>query len=63
MGCPLWLQVLAALNPITYIVDAQRALFLGQFGSASVLWGSISAVAITALGLIIGTRCIRRASV
>lgn len=60
---PDWLQFLSAINPITYIVDAERALFNGEFTNISVLWGTISAVAITVVGLLLGTRGMRRASV
>lgn len=60
---PGWLKLLADINPVTYIVDAERALFVGDFGNASVLWGLLAGVGITAAGLGLGMRCMRRASV
>ena len=59
-GGPAWLRVVGAINPVSHIVDAQRALFLGEFGAASVLYGSLAAVAIALAGLVVGTRAMRR---
>jgi ABC-2 type transport system permease protein len=36
---PHWLQVVSALNPLTYAVDAQRALFTNHIAQQSVLEG------------------------
>jgi ABC-2 type transport system permease protein len=60
---PDWMKVLARLNPLTYIVEAQRALFSGDFAHSSVLFGIIAAVALAIVGLSVGTRAMRRASV
>jgi ABC-2 type transport system permease protein len=57
---PAWLQVAAGLNPISYIVEAERALFAGQFADLSVLYGAIAAFAIAVTGLVLGTRAMRR---
>lgn len=57
---PGWLSTVAAINPITYIVDAARALFTGDFLGASVLHGLIAATAIATLGLILSTRAMNR---
>lgn len=57
---PEWLRVIAALNPIAYLVDAERALFAGQFADLPALYGVIAACAIAALGLLLGTRAMRR---
>jgi len=53
---PEWMQAASKANPLTYLVDAQRALFAGDLASSSVLWGWTAAVALTALGLAIGIR-------
>jgi ABC-2 type transport system permease protein len=58
---PAWLRTMSKFNPLTYVVDAERALFNGQIASATVGYGLLSAVAVAALGLIVGTRAIRRA--
>jgi ABC-2 type transport system permease protein len=57
---PAWLQAAGSVNPISYIVDAQRALFSGDFANMSVLYGGIAAVVIAMAGLLLGTRTMRR---
>lgn len=57
---PGWLSAAAAINPITYIVDAARALFTGDFLSVSVLYGAVAATAIAALGLALAVRAMKR---
>ena len=56
---PEWMQVLSKLNPLTYIVEAERALFAGQFG-VEVLWGAVAAGATAAVGLWVGVRSVIR---
>jgi ABC-2 type transport system permease protein len=60
-GAPGWLRFLSRLNPLSYVVDAERALFNGDIVSATVGGGLIAAVIVAALGLFVGTRAIRRA--
>ncbi|MGW3351564.1 ABC transporter permease [Nonomuraea rubra] len=57
---PTWLRVLGQVNPVTYIVDAQRALFSGDLANPSVLYGTATACAIAAIGLYLGNRALRR---
>lgn len=57
---PGWLRAIGQVNPVTYIVDAQRALFSGDLTSPSVLYGTLSACAIAAVGLFLGNRALRR---
>lgn len=57
---PAWLSTIAAFNPITYIVDATRALFIGDYLNASVLYGSIAAIAIAVVGLALSARAMKR---
>jgi ABC-2 type transport system permease protein len=57
---PAWLQAAGSVNPVSYIVDAQRALFSGDFGNMSVLYGTVAAVVIAMAGLLLGTRTMRR---
>jgi ABC-2 type transport system permease protein len=59
---PGWMQVAESLNPITYVVSAERALFAGDLGSMEVLWGFVAAVALAAVGLAVGIRSIKRSS-
>ena len=57
---PGWLRIAAAVNPVTSIVDAARALFVGDFLDASVRYGVIAAAAIAVIGLVLSTRALKR---
>ncbi|MER7012455.1 ABC transporter permease [Saccharopolyspora sp. NPDC000359] len=57
---PAWLQVAARINPVSHIADAERALFSGQLLEPSVLAGGLATVAIAAVGLLLGTRAMKR---
>ncbi|SNS64025.1 ABC-2 type transport system permease protein [Micrococcales bacterium KH10] len=57
---PGWMQVAAKFNPLTYIVDAERDLLSGTFGSSNVLWGAVAAVATCVIGMIVGIRATKR---
>lgn len=61
-GGPGWLQTLAKFNPLTYVVDAERALFNGELFSSAVASGVIAAAAVAAGGLFVGVRAMRRSS-
>jgi len=57
---PAWLRAIGSVNPISYIVDAQRALFAGDLADISVLYGTVTAAAVAAAGLTLGNRTMRR---
>ena len=59
---PRWLQVASGLNPLTYVVDAERALFAGDFSPSALTGGVVAAVLVGAFGLLVGTRAMRRSS-
>jgi ABC-2 type transport system permease protein len=59
---PGWMRAGAAVNPLHYLVDAERALFAGDVVSGTVLGGLVAAVATAALGVWVGTRSMARAS-
>ncbi|MEV4775772.1 ABC transporter permease [Microbacterium sp. LWH12-1.2] len=59
---PAWMRAVASVNPVNWIVQAERALFAGDLGSSTVLWGAVSAIAVAVVGLIVGVRSIRRSS-
>ena len=61
-GAPQWLEVVSMLNPMTYVVDAVRALFAGTFPVDVVLQGVLGAGVVAALGLVVGVRAMRRSS-
>ena len=59
---PAWMQAAARFNPLTYVVDAQRALFAGQIASATVAWGWVAALVTATVGLTIGVRVMARSA-
>jgi ABC-2 type transport system permease protein len=59
---PGWLQALSKVNPLTHIVDAERALFAGEVTEAVVLWGALSATGLALVGLTVGIRAMQRAT-
>lgn len=60
---PGWMRALSAVNPLTYIVEGQRALFAGDLASPAVPRGVLAAALLAAAGLAVGTRVMRRATV
>ncbi|MBE7325859.1 ABC transporter permease [Nocardioides sp. Y6] len=58
---PRWLQVASDLNPLTYVVDAVRALFAGTFPVDTVAAGFAAAGLVALLGTWVGVRSMRRA--
>lgn len=61
-NAPGWLYTLSRFNPLTYLVEAERALFVGDFANMSVLYGTLVAVIVAAVGLAVGVSQIRKAS-
>lgn len=59
---PGWMRAVAVVNPVNWVVQAERALFAGHFSTAAVLWGWVAAFALAAVGLIVGIRAMRRSS-
>jgi ABC-2 type transport system permease protein len=57
---PGWMQTVAKANPLTYIVDALRALFTGVMWDADIAWGIVAAIATCAVGLWVGVRMVKR---
>lgn len=60
---PEWMRVASLVNPLTYVVDAERALFSGTLADPAVLNGFVAAVVTAAVGLAVGIRAIRGATV
>ncbi|YCK32811.1 hypothetical protein ACNF49_01495 [Actinomadura sp. ATCC 39365] len=57
---PGWLRAVGTANPVTYIVEGQRALFSGDLANPSVLYGTASACLVAAIGLYLGNRAMRK---
>ncbi len=58
---PAWLRALSTVNPLRYLVDAERALFDGEVWNGAVAGGIVAAVVTVAVGLLVGTRSMQRA--
>lgn len=59
---PQWMQVASKFNPLTYLVDAERALFAGDIGSPAAALGWVAALLTVAVGLTVGIRSMRRSA-
>lgn len=60
-GAPRWLELASRLNPLTYVVDAERALVAGTWGT-DVLAGAVAAVLVCGVGLAVGGKAMRASS-
>jgi ABC-2 type transport system permease protein len=59
---PRWIQVLGMFNPLTYIVDAERALFSGTFNDPAIGWAVLASVLTCAIGLWVGVKQVARST-
>lgn len=59
---PDWLYIASRFNPLTYLVEAERALFMGELFSTTVLWGALVSGAVAVGGLAVGAATIKRAT-
>jgi len=57
---PSWMQAIAKANPLTYIVEAERALFSGDYSFTVVGPGIAAAAGTAVVGLAVGILTIRR---
>lgn len=62
-GAPAWLYIASRFNPLSYLVEAERALFSGALWTMPVMIGVGVAVATGVVGLAVGAATIRKASV
>ena len=58
---PQWLKNIAAFNPLSYAVDAARAIFLAHLSDPSVIKGVVILVVLSAIAVVIGARQFGRA--
>lgn len=59
---PDWLFIASRFNPLTWLVEAERALFMGEIFSVTVLYGALTALAVAVIGITIGAATIRKAT-
>ena len=60
---PRWIQVLGRFNPLTWVVDAERALFAGSWTDPAIGWAVVAAVLTCVAGLAGGVRQVQRSTV
>ncbi|WP_166787868.1 hypothetical protein [Cryobacterium adonitolivorans] len=54
------MKTAAAVNPLSYVVQAERDLFAGQLATPAVVGGFVAATATAVIGLWVGIRAMRR---
>jgi ABC-2 type transport system permease protein len=59
---PTWLFGLSRINPFVYIVDAERAVFLGSLTSGTVVVGILVGLVLSAVTVAWGVRTFQRES-
>ncbi|HVV23359.1 MAG TPA: ABC transporter permease [Pseudonocardiaceae bacterium] len=57
---PAWLHDIALVNPLSHVVDAERAIIAGQWGLTAVWLGPLLAVVLAVAGAAWGARTFRR---
>jgi ABC-2 type transport system permease protein len=57
---PGWLRALSHVNPLTYVVNAERVMFNGEIASTTVAAGLLAAALVGAGGLWVGVRTMSR---
>ena len=61
-GAPGWLQIASDLNPLKYVIEAERALFAGTFPADTVLAGFAASAIVAAFGVWVGLKAMRSSS-
>ncbi|MBP2436396.1 ABC transporter permease [Microbacterium amylolyticum] len=59
---PAWMRAVSTVNPVNWVVQAERALISGDFGAAVIGWGMLSAIALAVIGLFVGIRSMKKSS-
>ena len=60
---PQWIQILGKFNPLTWIVNAERALFAGSWTDPAIGWAVLAAVLTCVAGLWVGVRQVQRSTI
>ncbi|MBM9619320.1 ABC transporter permease [Streptomyces zhihengii] len=58
---PAWLDVLSHFMPFRYLVDAVRAAYVGDYAGSAMAYGVLTALALAAVSVTVGTRVFRGA--
>jgi len=57
---PMWLQIVAHFNPVFYVVEASRALAIGDFSSISILYAYLVLIPFASVTLLWATRVYKK---
>jgi ABC-2 type transport system permease protein len=57
---PAWLRDVAVVNPLSHVVDAERAIVAGQWQSTAIWLGPVLGIALAAVCVLWGVRTFRR---
>ncbi|MQA79971.1 MAG: ABC transporter permease [Streptosporangiales bacterium] len=57
---PRWLYVVSRFNPLSHVVDAERALTLGRYGAGAVMVGALVTAGLVVVCTAWGVRAFRR---
>ena len=58
---PLWLKTIAHFNPVFYVVNASRALAVGDFGAVSIVYAFLILIPFAVLTMYWATGVFRKA--
>lgn len=61
-GAPGWLRTASDLNPLRYVVDAERVLFAGDFPIDTIAAGAAGSIIVGVLGLWVGVKAMKSAN-
>src|SRR5690625_2095584 len=59
---PGWLQRLSDINPLTYIIEAERGLMAGTFDAQQIGVGALAAAIVCVVGVAVGTQAMRKSN-
>lgn len=59
---PGWMRFLVNINPLHYVVEAERALFVGDFDAGTIMAAVVAAVLVAGGGIAVGVRAMGAAS-
>jgi ABC-2 type transport system permease protein len=57
---PTWLQIVAHFNPVYYVVEASRALAMGDLSSVSILYAFLALIPFVLFTLFWSTRVYKK---
>ncbi|SIS09009.1 ABC transporter permease [Williamsia sterculiae] len=55
-NAPRWMRLLVDVNPLAYVVTAERSLFAGHLTDGSVGKGAFAALVVAVVGIVVGVR-------